>query len=755
MRILKQSIFSGYRAKIVALLFPAIISVILVALFSYHSHKSSLLSYNRSLMKIIVENNLEKINTFIQDQQNLFKTWTKNEIYGLAIEFDTVNELEKVFEKNLKNSSGFSSIILADKNGKIIQTVTRNKVDTSLNILGRYLPQKFLMNEEAISFVDSKLLGTIMPGKYSSYAFIYPVMNSNKLVNGYFIAYLDYEKFRALLEILTEELKKKCPNAEAMIVNSDSEIIYSSTNPNDKPYLDKSEKLLTGLIKKYDLTFIPEVIINKWKNNYIAAVSLVDLETRKNNISLKLLALIPGKDILFLARRSAEINLLIIIISSILLLLLFLSYARNLSRLFTEMAISVQEVANGNLTKRIEKTGNDEFGHLAEIINETVANLHQVMLKINSLIDTVSNVSNNQYKIAGELNCKATEMRDQATAVTESTEIITGNINAMALTSDQVSSQVSSSASTSEISSQSLKDIGKSSELTSEHLSSAASSAEKMSDSVHTIATAIEEMYASLNEVSQSSARGASVTSNAAEKAKSTSAIVNLLGGAAEEIGAVVDLIKGIAGQTNLLALNATIEAAGAGEAGKGFAVVANEVKELARQTDSATEEIRSKVEGMQNNTQDAVNAIKIIVKVIEEINGIMVTMASSVEEQTATTNEISKNIGLAANEAVSVSQNIQQTAEDASSSLERVNIAVQTGIDISKSLEKATSEMKSIAEEANESARGTGDVLNSLININEAIDNTSSTSDQVKASAEDMASLSKELQDILCQFNL
>ena len=148
-----------------------------------------------------------------------------------------------------------------------------------------------------------------------------------------------------------------------------------------------------------------------------------------------------------------------------------------------------------------------------------------------------------------------------------------------------------------------MREIGASTELVSNNLNMVASAAEEMSASVNNVAAAIEEMYSSLNEVARNAARGAGVTGGAANSAEKTSNIVHELGDSAKEIGDVVDLIKGIAAQTNLLALNAAIEAAGAGEAGKGFAVVANEVKELARQTGKATEDIRERVGTIQANT--------------------------------------------------------------------------------------------------------------------------------------------------------
>ena len=205
------------------------------------------------------------------------------------------------------------------------------------------------------------------------------------------------------------------------------------------------------------------------------------------------------------------------------------------------------------------------------------------------------------------------------------------------------------------------------------------------------------------------------MASKAAQSANNTAVIVDKLGESAQEIGKVVDMIKGIAAQTNLLALNATIEAASAGEAGKGFAVVANEVKELAKQTASATEDIRAQVAGMQGNTQQAVKAIDEIVQIINEINSISGNIAAAVEEQTATTNEISKNVGDAARGANEVSRNVQQAALGANEVSKNVQEAVKGVNDIAKNINQLAGGANDVARNAGEAAKGMNDVARNV----------------------------------------
>jgi len=167
----------------------------------------------------------------------------------------------------------------------------------------------------------------------------------------------------------------------------------------------------------------------------------------------------------------------------------------------------------------------------------------------------------------------------------------------------------------------------------------------RLSNSSENVRTSTEQMTASISEIARNATESARVASSAVQLASSTNTIVSSLGESSAQIGQVLKVITTIAQQTNLLALNATIEAARAGTAGKGFAVVANEVKELAKETAKATEDIAHRIEAIQSDAKNAVDAIGKIGAVIDQIHDISNTIAGAVEEQTAVTNEIARNM--------------------------------------------------------------------------------------------------------------
>jgi methyl-accepting chemotaxis protein len=253
--------------------------------------------------------------------------------------------------------------------------------------------------------------------------------------------------------------------------------------------------------------------------------------------------------------------------------------------------------------------------------------------------------------------------RDELGELTTAINKMRGSLKRMILAITENTVRV---ASASEELNATSQQITANSEETSTQADVVSKAANQVSQNLQTVATGAEQMGASIKEIAKSATEAARIATGAVKVAENTTATVSKLGDSSTEIGQVIKVITSIAQQTNLLALNATIEAARAGEAGKGFAVVANEVKELAKETAKATEDISRRIEAIQSDTKAAVEAIASISTVINQINDISGSIATAVEQQNATTNEMSRNVSEAAQSSGEITSNVAGVAEAA-----------------------------------------------------------------------------------------
>ncbi len=407
----------------------------------------------------------------------------------------------------------------------------------------------------------------------------------------------------------------------------------------------------------------------------------------------------------------------------------------------------------GDLTQRLKVASRDEIGALANYFNLFVSKLQTIVGQVKLQSDRVSETAVRVHEVVSSIDQNTVVLDARSLEVTHCVEQARKNVAGVAGAISQINENTHSVAVSSNVVADSLKAAADSVSALSGDLGQLSAAGREMNLGMNTVAAAIEEMSASLSEVAQNASQASKVANQAQNEARSASATINVLDGNAQKIGTVLDLIRGVASQTNLLALNATIEAASAGEAGKGFAVVANEVKELAKQTSLATEEIRQQVESIQLNTHSSMTAINVVVSVINEINALNSNIAAAVEEQTATTNEISRNVVGVAGAAREVSGSVERMAQVASVVNGNVQKATQGVQTIESNMQSLAQQTRQIVEHSNQAVRGMdamAEGIQSVQAINESVKNSTQQGKEVVAECE---SLSKELLGQIGQF--
>jgi methyl-accepting chemotaxis protein len=328
--------------------------------------------------------------------------------------------------------------------------------------------------------------------------------------------------------------------------------------------------------------------------------------------------------------------------------------SRRIAQAITSVLQQAEAIAAGDLTQdNLQVRSQDELGDLTTAINTMHTSLHELIQSIRSTAEQVAASSEELSATSHQITANSEETTAQAGVVSEAG----GQVNT----------------------------------------------------NLQTLSSGAEEMNSTIGEIAKNASEAARVAGEAVGAAEAANRTVSRLGDSSVEIAKVIEVITSIAQQTNLLALNATIEAARAGEAGKGFAVVANEVKELAKQTAKATEEIKQKIGVIRENTSGAVEAIGGIKGVIDKISSISTEIATAVEEQSATTSEMTRNVTEAARGAATISTNIDgvaRAAQDTSTNVGEAQTATEHLAQMANQLRDQVSRFKVGEETKSEEIR-------------------------------------------------
>ncbi len=480
------------------------------------------------------------------------------------------------------------------------------------------------------------------------------------------------------LSIVSVRIRGNYADARALINGMDNERLKTFYNK----LIDKMEKLSIGdesipTLRSKELEAIE-------KAQKFVTESATAANSLRDNVAKLVSALQDKVDASAdsaetLQKQSSTILYAVGIVAILLSLAIYVIYVRgSLLRRLDGLQKTMVTLASGNLDVPIPVRGNDEItamGRAVEVFKDNAVKVREMQAEEERL-----NKERNE-SLRDELLTLADTLQGEV-------ESAVGEIAALAEQLQGVSGQMSQSA-----------------DLVSTQSEDVASSAQEATSNVETVAAATEELSASNAEINRQMAESTRISNDAAQKARETNELVNSLSLSANRIGEVIALITDIAEQTNLLALNATIEAARAGDAGKGFAVVAAEVKNLANQTEKATDEIAGQITGIQKSTGESVSAIETIGSIIENINEIATTISAAIEQQGSATNEITRNVRGAADRTRAVSSSINEVASETTKTGELSDQVLQTAQTASQKVENLRERIGSILEDLRQQA--------------------------------------------------
>jgi len=457
---------------------------------------------------------------------------------------------------------------------------------------------------------------------------------------------------KAIADIL-DQLKKTAVTDEGKAILAkvtDARLIYVK---HTEAYI---ELVKTGQIDPAKKMIFAEV--RESQRNYMAAVEeFIDRQVKSAD---KI-----GANAASQAKSATIVIAIMMAVALCLAILLALLIVRSITGPVSKAAALAETMAKGDFTGKLDIDQKDEIGIMAKSLNVMAEQVGIMIRAIGGDVNKLTSSSKDMATASKNISSSARDTADRSSSVAAATEEMSANIQSIAAAMEQSSCNV------------------------------------------NMVASAAEEMTSTVSEIAQNAEKARSISEDAVNQSRLTSEKMAVLGESATKIGKVTEAITEISEQTNLLALNATIEAARAGEAGKGFAVVANEIKELARQTASATVDIKHQISEIQTTTSATVEDIEKISTVIGEINNVINGIATAVEEQSAASSEIANNISQA-------SQGIAEVNENAAQSTTVV-------ADITRDIAGINQQVKQVGDDSSimeESAKGVADLADHVNNL-------------------------------------
>ncbi len=663
--------------------------VVVIAIYNFYGFSSGqFIGSTKNLISLSGQQYSKMFGQIFQKQSADFESWISDDVYGLAIEFETTGEFSSEFAQRLKQSNGFAILTLVDQSGKILEIAGSQAHSGAARALkGKRLADFPSFNGSGkanVKFLESQVLKGLGSTDPNAYVFYHPAYSSDGKINGAFIAYTDWNKSiegvqkcadnMAAIGLDNTRVMFIFPKSEDVTIHigadgsvfpeyRTSELVSWSKSAGDQTVVEADFSDMTMLAGLYS---IEQPTVGSFKNSaegpsLLAAIDLAAVTSNLNDLVLQIIILAGLGTVIALGA----------------------SYyvARKISSRVALIGSVAEEISRGDINQEIAISSNDEIGQLAESFKR--------------LIDYLKSLAHAAEEIARNDLTIVVEPRSESDVLGNSFKTMVGNLTNIVGLIAQNATQIVTAAT--EISS-SAEEMARGANNQTEQSTQISAAIEEMAATILQSSKNANEAREISEGASAMAAEGQSVVGDTisgmisiADSAADSGMIVNELATASDKIGEIISVIDDIADQTNLLALNAAIEAARAGEQGRGFAVVADEVRKLAERTGKATGEITEMIKGIQNDSERAVESMEQAGKLVEdgktkadragsslnEINtmsakvmDMIVQIATASDEQSAAAEQISRNM----EEIASVSRQTASGAKESASAAENLN---------------------------------------------------------------------------------